>query len=132
MVGVVLVAHSQKLVEGLQEMVKQLGGGKVPVAIAGGGTHGELGTSVEKIQAAIRAVDGPDGVVILMDLGSAVLSSETAVELLNPPATGEIRLSNAPLVEGAVVAVIQAALSSSLAEVLMAVEEARHMTKNLD
>jgi phosphoenolpyruvate---glycerone phosphotransferase subunit DhaM len=131
-IGIVLVSHSQKLVEGLQELVSQLGGGKVPVAIAGGGSQGELGTSVEKIRDAIRSVAGPEGVLILMDLGSAVLSSETAIELLDPPPPGEVRLSSAPLVEGAVVAVIHAGLGNRLDEVAKAVEEARYMPKNLD
>jgi PTS hybrid protein len=131
-VGIVLVSHSQKLVEGLQELVGQLGGGHVPVAIAGGGLQGEIGTSVEKIENAIQAVAGPDGVLVLMDLGSAVLSTETAIELLNPPPPGEVRLSSAPLVEGAVIAVIHAGLGNSLAEILTAVEEARFMPKNLD
>lgn len=132
MVGIVLVSHSQKLVEGLQELVGQLGGGKVPVAIAGGGSQGEIGTSVEKIENAIQAVAGADGVLVLVDLGSAVLSTETAIELLNPPPPGEVRLSSAPLVEGAVIAVIHAGLGNSLAEILTAVEEARFMPKNLD
>lgn len=132
MIGVVLVSHSQKLVEGLQEMVGQLGGGKVPVAIAGGGLHGEIGTSVEKIRDAIRTVAGLEGVLVLVDLGSAVLSTETAIELLDPPPPGEVRLSSAPLVEGAVIAVIHAGLGQKLEEVLAAVEEARFMPKNLD
>ena len=132
MIGIVLVSHSQKLVEGLQELVHQLGGGQARVAIAGGGAEGELGTSVEKIGKAIRQVDGPDGVLILVDLGSAVLSTETAIELLDPPPTGEVRLSSAPLVEGAIVAVIHAGLNQTLAQVLEAIEEARFMPKNLD
>lgn len=132
MVGIVLVSHSHKLVEGLQELVGQLGGGKVPVAIAGGGLQGEIGTSVEKIENAIQTVAGPDGVLVLVDLGSAVLSTETAIELLNPPPPGEVRLSGAPLVEGAVIAVIHAGLGNTLAEVLAVVEEARFMPKNLD
>jgi dihydroxyacetone kinase phosphotransfer subunit len=132
LIGIVLVSHSQKLVEGLQEIVGQLGGGKVPVAIAGGGAQGELGTSVEKIRDAIHSVSGPDGVLILVDLGSAVLSSETAIELLEAPLPGIVHLSSAPLVEGAIVAVIQAGLGNSLAEILEAVEEARYMPKNLD
>lgn len=132
MIGIVVVSHSQKIAEGLQEMLVQLSNGRVPIASAGGGANGELGTSVEKIQQAIQAVARPEGVLLLVDLGSAVLSSETAIELLEQPLPGEIRLSDAPLVEGAVVAVIQAGLGHSLAEVATAVEEARHMPKNLD
>lgn len=132
MVGVVLVSHSQKLVEGLHELVSQLSGGQVPIAIAGGGPQGELGTSAEKIRDAIQAVAQPDGLVVLVDLGSAVLSSEMAIEMLDPPPPGEVRLSSAPLVEGAVVAVIHAGLGNTLAEIMEALEGARHMPKNLD
>ena len=134
MIGIVLVSHSQKLVEGLLELVGQLGSSQVPVAIAGGGPQGELGTSAEKIRDAIQAVasQGPQGVLILMDLGSAVLNSEMAIEMLPALPPGPIRLSSAPLVEGAIVAVLHAGLGNSLEEVLAAVEEARHMPKNLD
>lgn len=132
MIGIVLVSHSQKLVEGLRELLEHLGSGQVPIAVAGGGAGGELGTSVEKIQQAILAVANPDGVLLLVDLGSAVLSSETAIELLEQPLPGEVRLSSAPLVEGAVVAVIQAGLGHSLEAVMAAVEEARYLPKNLD
>jgi dihydroxyacetone kinase phosphotransfer subunit len=131
-IGIVLVSHSQKLVEGLQELVGQLSNGQVPVAIAGGGPQGELGTSVEKVRTAIASVAGPDGVLLLVDLGSAVLSAETAIDLLDPPPPGPVRISSAPLVEGAVVAVIHAGLGDGLEQVLEAVEGARQMPKNLD
>jgi phosphoenolpyruvate---glycerone phosphotransferase subunit DhaM len=130
-VGIVLVSHSGKLVEGLQELVGQLSGGHVPVAGAGGGPQGELGTSAEKIRDAILSVSGPDGVMILVDMGSAVLSAEMAIDLLDPgPCV--VRISSAPLVEGAVVGVIHAGLGDSLEAVLQAVEGARNLPKNLD
>ena len=132
MIGIVLVSHSQKLVEGLQEMVGQLGLVKVPVAIAGGGPQGELGTSVEKVRAAIESVASPDGVLLLVDLGSAVLSAEMAIDLLDPPPPGPVRISSAPLVEGAMLAVIHAGLGEGLDQVLEAVEGARHMPKSVD
>jgi PTS hybrid protein len=131
-IGIVLVSHSQKLVEGLQDLVRQLGGGRVPVAIAGGGPQGELGTSTDKIQRAIETVAGPEGVLVLVDLGSAVLASEAAIEMLAPPPKGKVLLSSAPLVEGAIAAVIHSGLGDSLEKVLYAVEEARNMPKNLD
>src|SRR5437763_9688239 len=116
MVGIVVVSHSEKLAEGLRELVGQLSQGAVPVASAGGGPQGELGTSAERIRAAIQAVGGPDGVLVLVDLGSAVLSAEMAIDLLDPPGVPEVRISDAPLVEGAVVAVIHAGQGNTLAE----------------
>jgi dihydroxyacetone kinase phosphotransfer subunit len=130
-VGIVLVSHSGKLIEGLQELVGQLSGGQVPVAGAGGGPQGELGTSAEKIRDAVLSVSGPDGVMILVDMGSAVLSAEMAIDLLDPRPC-EVRISGAPLVEGAVVGVIHSGLGDSLDAVLQAVEGARYLPKNLD
>ena len=72
---------------------------------------------------------GPDGVIVLVDMGSAVLSTELAIEMLDNPG-GEVFISDAPLVEGAVLATIQSGLGSTLAEIREAVEEARHMPKN--
>jgi len=130
MVGIVLVSHSQKLVEGLKDLVAQLSGGAVPVAAAGGGPQGELGTSAELIRDAILSVAAPDGVLVLVDLGSAVLSTETAIEMLDP-APCEVRISDAPLVEGAIVSVIQSSLGDGLAAIMEAAEGARHMPKNV-
>ncbi|MDQ6694754.1 MAG: dihydroxyacetone kinase phosphoryl donor subunit DhaM [Chloroflexota bacterium] len=131
MVGIVLVSHSEKLAEGLKEMVGQLSDGTVAVAAAGGGPEGELGTSAEKIRAAILSVAGPDGVLVLVDLGSATLSTETAIEMLDPLPC-EVRISDAPLVEGAVVSVIHAGIGDSLDAIMAAAEGARNISKNLD
>src|SRR6267378_1218499 len=89
MVGLVLVSHSRTLVEGLRDIVAQFGGDDVPVALAGGTADGRLGTTADRIVAAIREVLGPspseaDGVVVLFDFGSAALSLEIALEELDP------------------------------------------------
>lgn len=131
MVGIVLVSHSEKLAEGLKELVGQLSGGVVLVAAAGGGPQGELGTSAEKVRDAILSVAGPEGVLVLVDLGSATLSAETAIELLDPLPC-EVRISDVPFVEGAVVSVIHSGIGDSLDAIISAAEGARHMSKNLD
>lgn len=131
LVGIVLVSHSQKLVEGLMELVSQLSGGSVPVAAAGGGPQGELGTSAEKIRDAILSVAGPDGVLVLVDMGSATLSTEMAIELLDPLPC-PVRISDVPLVEGAVVGVIHSGIGDGLDQIMTAVEAARNMPKNLE
>jgi PTS hybrid protein len=130
-VGIVLVSHSERLAEGLKELVGQLSAGVVPVAAAGGGPQGELGTSAEKVRDAILSVAGPDGVLILVDLGSATLSAETAIEMLDPKPC-EVRITDAPFVEGAVVGVIHSGIGDSLDAIMEAVEGARHISKNLD
>lgn len=128
-VGLVIVAHSQQLAEGVREVALQMTGGSVTIEAAGGVAGGALGTDAEAIARAIAAADGPDGVLVLMDLGSAVLSTETAVEMLGDGLTGRVVLSDAPLVEGAVVAAVEASIGRSLDEVARTALDARHMTK---
>src|SRR5437588_11051523 len=112
-VGLVIVSHSAQLANGVAELAGQMTQGATPIAVAGGGVDNILGTSAEKIQAAIQAVDGPDGVLVLLDLGSAILSAEMALELLN---SEHVMLSFAPLVEGAIAAAIEASLGHTLVE----------------
>ncbi len=116
MMGLVIVAHSHRLAEGVRELAEQMSRGKVAIATAGGLDEATIGTSPERIARAIEAVSGPDGVLVLMDLGSALLSAEMALELL-PPERGErVVLSEAPLVEGAVAAAAVAAAGATLEE----------------
>ena len=121
-VGLVVVSHSSQLAAGVAELAGQMAQGKTPIAVAGGGVDDVLGTSVDKILAAITSVDGPDGVLVVLDLGSAILATEMALELLDDDQRGRVRLSFAPLVEGAVAAALEASLGRTLAEVAQAAE----------
>lgn len=123
-VGLVIVSHSARLAEGVAELVSQLVQGKVPVAPAGGGIDGVLGTAADKIAEAIISVDNPDGVLLLLDLGSAILSTEMALEMLDEEQRRRVRSSIAPLVEGAVAAAVEASMGGSLASVQQAAENA--------
>jgi dihydroxyacetone kinase phosphotransfer subunit len=131
MVGLVLVSHSAGLAEGLREMVAQVAGDDVPVATAGGTDDGRLGTSAPRIAEAIRAplAAGADDVLVLVDLGSAVLSLELALDELEPADRSHVRVSDAPLVEGAVVAAVQASVGAGIDEVADAALGARAMVK---
>lgn len=118
-VGLVLVSHSRALAEAAvrlaTEMVQQ---GTVPIEVAAGLDESTLGTDAVAIKEAIERVDGPAGVVVLMDLGSAVLSAELALDLLDEPDTRDrVTLSAAPVVEGLVVAAVAAAGGADRAEV---------------
>src|ERR1700694_3125534 len=86
MVGIVLVSHSSRLVDGLAELLAQIGSAEVPVARAGGTLDGGLGTSVDLVTAAIEAADRGDGVVVIPDLGSAVLTVKSVLEAGGGPA----------------------------------------------
>ncbi|MEA2502455.1 MAG: multiphosphoryl transfer protein [Actinomycetota bacterium] len=117
MIGIVVVSHSSRLAAGVVELAREMGGG---VAIeAAGGLEGAdaLGTSATLIAAAIERVWSGDGVLVLMDLGSAVLSAEAALELLGNDRGEQVVLSDGPLAEGAVIAAVAAAAGSTLAEV---------------
>ena len=117
--GLVLISHSGTLVEGLRDMVAQVAGDEVAVGTAGGTEDGRLGTSAPRIAAALRSTlaASPDGVLVLLDLGSAALSLELALEELEPLERDRVRVSEAPLVEGAILAAVQASIGASLAEV---------------
>lgn len=129
--GLVLISHSGKLVEGLREMVAQVAGDDVPVATAGGTEDGRLGTSAPQIEGAIRgALDaGADDVLVLLDLGSAALSLELALEGLEQTDRARVRVSEAPLVEGAILAAVQASIGASIDDVAAAADGAATMAK---
>jgi phosphoenolpyruvate---glycerone phosphotransferase subunit DhaM len=131
MVGLVLVSHSATLVEGLRDMVSQVAGDELPVATAGGTDDGRLGTSAPRIAAAIRSTldAGATESLVLLDLGSAALSLELAVEELDDAERARVRISEAPLVEGAVLAAVQASIGASIDDVIAAAEGAASMTK---
>jgi phosphoenolpyruvate---glycerone phosphotransferase subunit DhaM len=131
LIGLVLVSHSPLIADGLRDMVGQVAGDDVPVAIAGGTEDGRLGTSAPRIADAIRSTfeHGADATLVLLDLGSAALSLELALEELDPADLARVRVSNAPLVEGAVLAAVQASVGASLDEVAEAAAGAASMSK---
>ena len=122
MVGLVLVSHSAQLADGVAELAAQMAGPDVRIGAAGGLDEpgGALGTDATKVLRAIDGVWSEDGVLILMDLGSAVLSAELAVDLVDEDRRGRVLLTEAPLVEGAVAAAVAAGIGGSLEEVAAA------------
>ena len=128
-VSLVIVSHSVRLAEGVAELAAQMAQGKVAIAVAGGTSDGALGTSTEKILKALHEVDGPDGMLVLLDLGSAVMATEMAVEAFTPDSTHRVIISPAPLVEGAVIAAVEASIGNSLEEVAEAAASAYSLPK---
>ena len=118
-VGLVVVSHSRKLAEGVVELAREMAGPDVRLVGVGGLAlpGSPLGTDPEAIRQAIEKVYSADGVLVLLDLGSALLSAELAVELLPEEWRPHVRLADAPLVEGAVAAAVQARLGSPLERV---------------
>ena len=103
LVGIVIVSHSEKLAAGVVEIAKMMAP-HAPLAAAGGLEDGELGTSYNKISAAIDEVYSEDGVVVLMDMGSAVMTTEIVIE---DKEDSKVRMLDCPLVEGAVLAAVE-------------------------
>jgi multiphosphoryl transfer protein len=117
-VGIVIVSHSGTLAAGVRELAAEMAGPDVKIELAGGlAEEGALGTDAVRVSEAIARADSGDGVLVLMDLGSAVLSAETALDLLAPEDRERVLLCEAPLVEGAVAAAVAARLGRPLAEV---------------
>jgi PTS hybrid protein len=130
-VGLVLVGHSGQLVDGLAAMVRQAAPG-VPVETAGGLSGDRLGTSGPEVARAIRrALDaaGIDGVVVLLDLGSAALALDIALDELDETARALVRVTEAPFVEGAIIAGVAAAGGGDAGVVIAAAEGAMRMPK---
>lgn len=126
MIGIVVVSHSRALAEAAvrlaREMVSSDGGPSIRTAAGLDATT--LGTDAAAVADAIGAVDSPDGVLVLMDLGSAVMSAEMALELIGPEVAARVRLSAAPLVEGLVAAAVMASAGVDLDTVTREAEQA--------
>jgi len=116
MIGIVVVSHSRRLADAAIDLARQMvRGGDPVVAVAAGDAEGGLGTDAAAVAAAIEEAASPEGVLVLMDLGSAVMSAQLAIELAAP--SYPVHLSSGPLVEGLVVALVRAAGGADLATV---------------
>jgi PTS hybrid protein len=125
-VGIVVVSHSSDLARGLADLAGQVAGPDVHIEAAGGLPDGGLGTDDERVREAIKRAERGDGVVVLCDLGSAIL---TVRHVLERSSNGHVVLADAPLVEGAVTAAVVSSAGSSLQDVTRAAEEARGASK---
>ncbi|MCB0130493.1 MAG: PTS-dependent dihydroxyacetone kinase phosphotransferase subunit DhaM [Caldilineaceae bacterium] len=132
MVNLVIVSHCHALANGAKELAEQMTGNAIRIAAVGGLATNDgyvLGTNAIAISEAVANVWDPSGVLLLVDLGSAILSAELALELLDPEMQKCCLISNAPLVEGAVVAALEASVGHSLDVVNQAAESACQFPK---
>ncbi|WP_138007362.1 dihydroxyacetone kinase phosphoryl donor subunit DhaM [Halalkalirubrum salinum] len=124
MIGLVVVSHSQKAAEGICEIAAQMGG-KAPIEPAGG-DDGEIGTDTTTIKNAIESADDGQGVVVLVDLGSAVMNAELAIEMGDTQAV----IADAPVLEGALNAAVEATNdAATMDSVVEKAEDAREYHK---
>lgn len=127
MVGFVLISHSKEIADGTADLVRQMAG-EVEMAAVGGDSEGSFGTDPDRIREAVEGLDA-DEVLIFMDLGSAVLSAETVLEMLEEDLRDRVRLVDAPFVEGAFSAAVIASTGADADECIEAAMEARTESK---
>jgi PTS hybrid protein len=125
-VGIVVVSHSADLAAGTVALAAEMAGPDVPLLAVGGDAHGGLGTNEGAVATALRQANAGDGIVVLADLGSSVLTVRQALERRS---NGKVRLADAPIVEGAVAAAVMSSAGRPLDEVLAAAEETRGASK---
>ena len=113
MVGIVVASHSRSLAEGVVAVARMMAP-DVPIIAAGGMDDGSMGTSCRKIIGAVKQVYSDDGVALIADIGSSILSAEMAVEILKRP---NLKIVDCPIVEGAVIAAVESKLGKTLAEI---------------
>lgn len=119
MVGIVIVSHSRSLADSVAEYTTIMAAG-AKVAAAGGLEDGSFGTSFDKIYQAIDSVYSDDGVIVLMDMGSAVMTTEMVIEAYG---SEKVVMADCPLVEGAVVATIDALGGMTMVAIMEALKK---------
>ncbi|MCH6472198.1 dihydroxyacetone kinase phosphoryl donor subunit DhaM [Sinomonas terrae] len=122
-VGLLIVSHSVRLAEGVVELAEQMAP-SVPLVAAGGTDDGGVGTSFEKVMKGIAEADQGAGVVVIADLGSAIMTAESVLEFLDDEQRSRVRLADAAIAEGAVAAAVAAESGAGLDAVVRAAEEA--------
>ncbi len=128
-IGVVLVSHSEYIAKGLRDLVNEMNDGSVPVVAAGGADGGRIGTSAIRIQEAIESLEECEHILIYADLGSSILSAETAMDIIDEDLADKVQIVDAPIVEGALAGVVQAVISDDVDEVVRVSEEAAKVHK---
>lgn len=132
MIGILVVSHSGEAASGIAKIAMEMSGhGEVPVVGVGGNESGGLGSSVPGVyQALLDLLSCCDGVLIVPDIGSSVLSSRGAIGMLSPDDAPRAVIANAPILEGAMLAAIESSAGSDLATVADAAKEARNLDKS--
>ncbi len=129
MTGIIIVSHSEKLAEGLRDIVMEMNDGSVDIIAAGGADGGRIGTNTLKIKKAIEDLADKDQILIFVDLGSAVLCSETAIEMVDEDLQEKVHIVDAPLVEGVIGGVVQATICDDLNEIVRTCKEGAKLRK---
>jgi len=124
MVGLV-VSHSFKIADGVVELCRQIASDDVSIISARGTTDGEIGTSSIKIYNAIKKADTGGGVIIIYDIGSALMNAEMALEMVEVEIDkhSNVVIAEAPIVEGSIVAAVEAVIGTSIEDIVKKIKE---------
>lgn len=130
MVGIVIVSHMVSIADGVRDMAQKMAPEGLKIISAGGAPDGSFGTDSAKICKAIEDADnGKDGVVVITDVGSSIISAGLAIEGLPMALHRRVRIADAPILEGAVAAAVEAGKNSDVDTVLKAAEESKGISK---
>lgn len=127
--GMVLVSHSEKLADGLKDILDEMKDDSVEIVAAGGTGDGHIGTNAMRIMEQIETLSDVDDILLFADLGSSILSSEMAIDMLDPEIGEKVQIVDVPIVEGAFLAVVNAPAAPDAAAVIKAAQDARVMKK---
>lgn len=125
LVGIIAVSHSDKIAEGLDELARELVPREVPLISIGGSEDGRIGTDIDEIVEAVKEIYNDDGVIIIGDVGSSLMNSKTALEVLMLEGFEKVVITNAPLVEGTMIAVVESNLGKDLEIIKEKIESKR-------
>ena len=130
MLGLLIVSHSEDAARGISQIAAEMGGGRVEILGVGGNDEGGLGVSVAKVMDALsRLLPNTEGVLVLPDLGSSVLATRTALEMIPREEAAKVIIADAPILEGAMMAAVEAGCGSSLEKVAETAEGTRNLRK---
>ncbi len=128
MVGIVIVSHSSKAAEGIREIAAEMGIPGQPIVAAGGNENDSIGIDLDKVEAAIEKADNNDGIILFVDLGGAIICADMikANKKINKR---RVYIADAPILEGAVIATVEASLGSTVEKVLEVAAQVKNMPK---
>lgn len=129
MIGFVLVSHSQKVAEGLKQYLEVMNNGRIVIEEAGGADEGRMGTNTLKIHKAIEKIYDHDPIFVFIDLGSAVLSTEMALDLLDEDVRKNVHIIDTPIIEGSILGLQSILSGKSIATILEELIQLRSASK---
>lgn len=118
MVGLLVVSHSYKIAEGIKDLVKEMVVKPIPFVAVGGTFDNRLGTDPEKILVSLEQLCSPDGVLVLYDFGSSLLSVEAAVSLLPAEKQENIAVFHTPLIDGSLSAAMEISFNKNMGDII--------------